>query len=300
MQYIHIRSTDEEDAFHVAYNQTRIVQKFDSESLEIVLMQYSKGTGFFIESTRSGKAFESYLILAGCCQLSGTDTILHTGDLLIISELDEFLHVRMLEDTEILIHAAGTKVFAPTSSNVSSVNAILDRIQSKDAYTREHCGRVFDLVSKMAARLRFSGNRLFNLTFATRYHDLGKIHIEDELLNKPDKLTTEEYSRMKEHVLLGKEMILHDFNEEIFRIIVQHHERMNGSGYPYGLSGDEISEDGRLIAICDSYDAMVTDRVYKRGKTPEEALQELRDLSGTLFDSRLVEAFIAMMQEDDM
>jgi len=152
----------------------------------------------------------------------------------------------------------------------------------------------------MAARLRFSGNRLFNLTFATRYHDLGKIHIEDELLNKPDKLTTEEYSRMKEHVLLGKEMILHDFNEEIFRIIVQHHERMNGSGYPYGLSGDEISEDGRLIAICDSYDAMVTDRVYKRGKTPEEALQELRDLSGTLFDSRLVEAFIAMMQEDDM
>jgi len=136
MQYIHIRSTDEEDAFHVAYNQTRIVQKFDSESLEIVLMQYSKGTGFFIESTRSGKAFESYLILAGCCQLSGTDTILHTGDLLIISELDEFLHVRMLEDTEILIHAAGTKVFAPTSSNVSSVNAILDRIQSKDAYTR--------------------------------------------------------------------------------------------------------------------------------------------------------------------
>jgi len=151
----------------------------------------------------------------------------------------------------------------------------------------------------MAARLRFSGNRLFNLTFATRYHDLGKIHIEDELLNKPDKLTTEEYSRMKEHVLLGKEMILHDFNEEIFRIIVQHHERMNGSGYPYGLSGDEISEDGRLIAICDSYDAMVTDRVYKRGKTPEEALQELRDLSGTLFDSRLVEEFIAMMQEDD-
>jgi len=103
MQYIHIRSTDEEDAFHVAYNQTRIVQKFDSESLEIVLMQYSKGTGFFIESTQSGKAFESYLILAGCCQLSGTDTILHTGDLLIISELDEFLHVRMLEE----VHRAG-------------------------------------------------------------------------------------------------------------------------------------------------------------------------------------------------
>ena len=82
---------------------------------------------------------------------------------------------------------------------------------------------------------------------------------------------------------------------EIFAIIVQHHERMDGSGYPYGLKGDEISEEGRLLAICDSYDAMVTDRVYKRGKAHEEAIQELRDLSGSLFDARLVEEFIAMM-----
>ena len=180
------------------------------------------------------------------------------------------------------MHATNYDLFKSVETFNEKVSKLLTEIQNKDHYTGEHSQRVYELVKKLALRLGYKSKALNNLTKAAYYHDLGKIFISDEILNKPESLSVDEYDEIKRHVQYSKEMILENYNEDIYNIIVQHHERFNGTGYPNGLKGDEISVEARIIAICDSFDAMITDRIYKKGKSVEIALLELKELSGIL------------------
>jgi HD-GYP domain-containing protein (c-di-GMP phosphodiesterase class II) len=143
----------------------------------------------------------------------------------------------------------------------------------------------------------YKAKALNDITKAAYYHDLGKIHIADDILNKPSKLNIDEYEEIKKHVEASKDEIIKHFNPHVFEIIYQHHERYDGSGYPNGLVGNDILEEARILAICDSYDAMITNRIYKKGKSPEIALLELRELSGILYDPEIVAAFTTMILE---
>jgi len=102
---------------------------------------------------------------------------------------------------------------------------------------------------------------------------------------------------MKNHVVLGNELICRYFAPEVFNIIIQHHERLDGSGYPYGISGEEISLGGRILAVCDSFDAMTTDRVYKAGKSKYDAIEELRALGQSKLDPWVVECLVEVLEE---
>ena len=174
---------------------------------------------------------------------------------------------------------------------------IRDRL--KDEYTGKHSSDVYILVLKFALRRGIKGNMLFNLIRAARYHDVGKVFIADEILNKPGPLTSEEFDIMKTHVLKGKEMICEVINSDVFDIVVAHHERLDGSGYPYGLKDDEIQENSMILSICDTYDAMRSNRIYKKGKTKLEAIAELKSISGIKFKKTLLDEFIKMIEEDD-
>ena len=177
------------------------------------------------------------------------------------------------------------------------MDKLLKEIQFKDHYTGEHSLRVYELVKRMALKFGFKSKALNNFTKAAYYHDLGKVKIPDDILNKPDQLSASEFEEIKLHVQHSKEMILENFNHDVFDIIIQHHERYNGSGYPFGLKGEEICLEARILAVCDSYDAMITDRVYKKGKSIEIALIELRELAGILYDPEVVKVFIDMILE---
>lgn len=251
----------------------------------------------YIDPVPSSEAYKSYYVVKGSCFVFDDGSILKEGDLLIFRGVQEVKTLKTLEDTVLLVHATNYDVYRTLEKNQDTVDKLLKEIQTKDHYTGEHSLRVYELVKRLAVKLGYKDRALNNLTKAAYYHDLGKIHVADEILNKPARLNDEEFDEIKNHVHYAKETILEYFNEDVLNIILQHHERFNGSGYPLGLKGNEISREARILAVCDSFDAMITNRVYKTGKSMEVALLELKELSDVQYDGEIVRAFIAMMLE---
>lgn len=167
-------------------------------------------------------------------------------------------------------------------------------IRNYDNYTLGHSVNVCVLAVITGKSLDYSPQKLRELGVGALLHDIGKMKIPTEILVKTDPLTPEEYEQLKGHAAGGFE-ILREY-EEISalsaHVAYQHHERLNGTGYPRGLKGTEIHEFARLVAICDSFDAMTTDRIYKPGITPSKALQTLESLENFQFDAELVNAFM--------
>jgi putative nucleotidyltransferase with HDIG domain len=149
---------------------------------------------------------------------------------------------------------------------------------------------VADYAKMQAESKGFDEHKITKLYEAAILHDIGKIVTPDSVLLKPGKLTVREYDIIKEHVIVG-ESILHNikFDQEIVDIVKYHHERCDGSGYPYGLTHDEIPIMARILAVADTFDAMTTNRIYKPRKSIKTSLEELQSLSGTLYDPVIVD-----------
>ena len=131
-------------------------------------------------------------------------------------------------------------------------------------------------------------------------HDIGKIGISETVLNNPNRLSDEEWLEMKRHSEIGYRILssVHEFSN-IARFILEHHERIDGSGYPSGIKGDDISVQARIIAVADAYDAMISHRPYRKAMTPQEAIAELLRWSGKHFDPVIIDVFIQQVLRDD-
>jgi HD-GYP domain-containing protein (c-di-GMP phosphodiesterase class II) len=137
------------------------------------------------------------------------------------------------------------------------------------------------------------------LEFGSLLHDIGKIGVPDAILRKPAKLTDDEWVLMREHPMHGQQILRGiEFLEGAARVVAQHHEKWDGSGYPLGLRTTEIDICARIFSVADAFDAMTSDRVYRRGKSYEAAAQELDDWSGRQFDPAIVEAFHRVPRQD--
>jgi response regulator RpfG family c-di-GMP phosphodiesterase len=172
---------------------------------------------------------------------------------------------------------------------VSSVQAHARSIEAKDAYTAGHCDRVDRYAELLARKLGgFDEKWIFNLKVGSILHDIGKIGVRSAILCKPGALDSGESEEMQTHPVVGGRIVraLHGFNLE--PIVRHHHERFDGKGYPNGLKGDKIPLESRMILIADTFDAMTTDRPYRRALTTEQALDELKRFAGTQFDPYLV------------
>ncbi|BBN80798.1 phosphodiesterase [Pseudoalteromonas sp. A25] len=171
--------------------------------------------------------------------------------------------------------------------------ACIAQIKDKDAYLLEHSVNVAILMGIFAKHLSLEREIIEQVTTGALLHDIGKIHIPDDILNKPGALSDEEYDIMKQHARYSYEVVknanLGDIATEIAGF---HHERLDGSGYPYGKKSDELSQYVRMAAIVDSYDAITADRVYKSSKTPVVAFKILREHAPHQYDSILLNAFI--------
>ncbi|MBI3097069.1 MAG: HD domain-containing protein [Planctomycetes bacterium] len=182
---------------------------------------------------------------------------------------------------------------------VSAIAALERALQAKHGYTEGHSKRVAAVSVRIAKALNLPRDEVRNVELGALFHDIGKIGIHDQILNKPGKLTEEEYEEMKLHPLIG-EQILAPIEEmrDIMHVIKHEHERWDGRGYPSRLSGEAIPLGARIVAIADAYDAIVTDRSYHRGEAREKAIAEIQRCSGTQFDPVLVEAFVRVMQQE--
>ena len=171
-------------------------------------------------------------------------------------------------------------------------------IEAKDEYTRGHSYRVAEYAALIAEELGWDKKEIRNLKNAAHLHDIGKIGIPDAILNKPGRLTDEEYAVMKTHVTRGGE-ILKDFTmiDNVSVGALYHHERYDGSGYCVGLKGEEIPLDARIIGIADAFDAMTANRVYRKQLDIDFVIGELKRCSGTQFDPKLVDILLSLIED---
>jgi HD-GYP domain-containing protein (c-di-GMP phosphodiesterase class II) len=176
--------------------------------------------------------------------------------------------------------------------------ALAEVVEDRDPSTARHSQRVAEYAVALGQRIGLDDRHLRSLELAGRLHDLGKIGIDNSVLLKPGLLTAEEYRRMQAHPELSSKILQwFTFAKEEAKYIHLHHERMDGRGYPYGLSGEQIPLPARILSIADAFDAMTTDRPYRAGMSVAEALATLRANAGTQFDAELVEQFVALQQE---
>jgi diguanylate cyclase (GGDEF)-like protein/putative nucleotidyltransferase with HDIG domain len=171
-------------------------------------------------------------------------------------------------------------------------NALALAVDAKDSYTRSHCQTVSQLCVVIATELDIHREQLVRVRLAGLLHDVGKIGVPDSILNKPDALTYDEYEQMKTHAVLGAAIIkAADMPVEAYWVR-HHHERIDGTGYPDGLSAAEIPLQSRIIHVADAFEAMTSDRPYRKAPGQRYAIDELRRHSGTQFDTEVVEALI--------
>lgn len=172
--------------------------------------------------------------------------------------------------------------------------ACLSRIREKDNYLMEHSVNVAVLMSILGKHLQLERTYLHQCVTGALLHDIGKILIPDEVLHKPGKLTDDEFTTMKKHAEYSEAILKRNDKFSIVSINVagQHHERLDGQGYPRGLSGDDISKEAKMASVVDIYDAITADRVYHKGLTPSNALKRMLDWCGPHLDTGYVHSFI--------
>jgi putative nucleotidyltransferase with HDIG domain len=187
---------------------------------------------------------------------------------------------------------------------LSTVKSLVTAIDAKDEYTRHHSTRVTEFTLKMAGKMGFSDKEISDLELASLLHDVGKIAVPENILNKPGRLTEQEFALIKEHPSRG-EGILRPVIElkEIARVVRAHHEHYDGSGYPDGLKGQEIPLGARIMAVADAYDSITSQRPYRKAASHRYAVKEIIRSSGTQFDPEVVEHFLevsnTLVQEPD-
>ncbi|WP_421381657.1 diguanylate cyclase [Bacillus salacetis] len=182
------------------------------------------------------------------------------------------------------------------------IDALEQQLQiflSKDIYTYQHSKRVFSYAMGISEKLQLSSEERRSLILGALIHDIGKLEIPRDVINKKGRLDAHEWDMMKKHVIYGKEIISSIKKyDELLPLIELHHERYDGKGYPYGLKERNIPKLARILCIIDSFDAMTTERPYQKTKTFSEGIQELRNCAGHQFDPEYVEPFIKMIEDN--
>jgi HD-GYP domain-containing protein (c-di-GMP phosphodiesterase class II) len=196
------------------------------------------------------------------------------------------LHVKLVEE----------QLSALRSSLICAFNQLLDL---KDLNTGVHSTRLAEWALHVAGELGLERESLADMEVAALLHDIGKIGVSDAILNKPAKLTAEEYEVMKKHPEFGWAVLRQvPGMERASLMILHHHENFDGTGYPGGLRGEEIPIGSRIVSVIDAFDAMVSTRPYRQGMPIEEAVRRLVLGSGTQFDPRVVKSFLPLAQAE--
>ncbi len=181
------------------------------------------------------------------------------------------------------------------------VHRFIADLDAKDTITRDHVIRTTELAVRVGQEMRLPALQLRDLGLAAILHDVGKIGVPDEILNKPDRLTPGEFEIMRGHAEIGARMVLGSaVLASIAPAVRGHHERMDGQGYPDGLVGQEISQNARIVAVCDAYDAMANSRQYRAGMGHDKAISILREHSGSQWDPVAVEALVMTLARRPM
>lgn len=221
------------------------------------------------------------------------------GSLMVLNKIHGAFDSEDTQLLEILASQASTVLQIASLYNEANqlfldfIKTLAETIDAKDPYTRGHSQRVSDISVKIAETLALSSEEVTEIRIGSLLHDIGKIGVPDTIITKPDRLTPEEYDQMKKHPATGYRIIIGvNALKNVLPAIAEHHERLNGSGYPFGLHDDQISLMGKIVAVADVFDAMTTDRPYRKALDPETVINHLLKNVGEQFDGDSVQALI--------
>ncbi|QWU16060.1 HD domain-containing protein [Paenibacillus sophorae] len=259
---------------------------------EVILQTIQQDKLFYVYPGEEADTMEFFYILEGQCSYKGDNEniVLGQGDYFYTHYLQEAVYFSTLTELKLLWHTT-KPAFHLISHRIRKLENIIKRVEEKDNYTFKHSGRVQKYCLMIARMIKIPKDNLEDLYFAAAFHDIGKIHTPEEILNKTGRLTEEEFEIVKRHCYDGYVMVKDLYYNNICLIILQHHERLDGSGYPYGIKEEEILLEAKIIGIADTFDAMTSDRPYRKGLPPEIAMDELKRLSGIHYDGGLVQLF---------
>jgi HD-GYP domain-containing protein (c-di-GMP phosphodiesterase class II) len=216
----------------------------------------------------------------------------------ILSQKEEILAYS--EETEAMNEELFNLLDEIRKNYLSTVKVLANSIEANDKYTRGHCDRVRNFSISIAKELDLSQTKITILEFASLLHDIGKIGIPSSILNKEGKLTDEEFKLIQQHSQIGYDILKDvEFLWESRNILLQHHERIDGKGYPHQLKGDEIHLLAKILMVADAYDAMTSARPYrKKPLTKEEAISQLQLGKGTQFDETITDVFLNLLKKN--
>ncbi len=214
--------------------------------------------------------------------------------------LNRFLALELHQANAMLEEKVRERTKALESAYLETLERLVLATEEKDANTGQHAKRVGKLSARIAEKLGLAKSEIALIRHAAPLHDVGKVHIDNNILQKEDKLTNEEYKAIKLHVEAGVKILTKSNNKllQLAEIIaLTHHEKWDGSGYPRGLKGDEIPLVGQIVAVADVFDVLMSERPYKKAWTLEAAIKEITQHSGRWYAPRVVEAFLKVMEE---
>jgi putative nucleotidyltransferase with HDIG domain len=182
---------------------------------------------------------------------------------------------------------------------LDTIRALAAAIDAKDPYTKGHSERVAETSVALAQEINLSDRDIENIEYTALLHDIGKIGIADNILGKTSSLTDKEFDKIKEHTIMGANIIEPvDFLKNSYEAIYHHHERYDGKGYPDGIKSKDIPIFSRIIAVADAYDAMNSDRPYRKKLNKDKILNELKEQAGKQFDPKIVKALLSVLNRE--
>jgi HD-GYP domain-containing protein (c-di-GMP phosphodiesterase class II) len=271
------------------------------DGTEVMIQNIKKDSNSYISPGEKLELMEFFYILEGIIEIKINSKYkrLSKGDYIYVHELEDTVQFRTLEDTQ-LLYITSKPTFFGLSKSINELMKISKKSQKKDMYTHDHGSRVQKYSIRIANKLNLNSDKVENIAFASLFHDVGKIHIPDKILMKPDKLTVEEMNCVKEHPDSGYNMLQNTYYKEISKIVRQHHERLDGSGYPKGLKDEDIMIEAKIIGIADAFDAMTTNRPYRKALTENEAVEELRkDVESGKYDEKLFKILRDIIEKEN-
>lgn len=250
-------------------------------------------------AAKAGVAIDEYLVVLPMMideKLKGIITLGYEQEKSFLN--NELKHARQITNQITVALSNSFLVEEMERLNVGTLEALARTVDAKSAWTAGHSERVTTLAMKIAGAMNMEQQEMDNLRRAAYLHDIGKIGIPLSILDKPGRLTDEEYDIIKDHPSIGAKILepIHAYAETI-PIVHQHHEKFDGTGYPGRLAGEDICIGARILAVADVYDAVVSDRPYRNGWLKEKSIKMITDNSGTHFDPKVVDLFLAAISD---
>lgn len=262
----------------------------EDEDLEVFESIVKAGRSIICQPYECKDALNVAMLISGKLFHTNTATYINKGERIVFKNITETQHLYVTEESKLLM-IRRTNLVHDQMEIMDKVSDFLHDIQKRDSYTEEHCNRTGNLAVQLATYMRLDEKVIENVLYVGKFHDVGKINLPVDVLNKPGKLSKEEFDVVKTHSRNGHDIVLTETgNVHFARIVLEHHEKLDGSGYPKGLKGEEISMEARVILVADSFDAMTSDRPYRKAMSAKKAVEELKRYAGIWYDPSVVKA----------